>query len=57
MRPALGGIESCSDWRRFNKIAIQGIPRIAVDKEAGAYRESTHTIITVTFPYLMCNPP
>ena len=22
-----------------------------------AYRESTHTILSVTFPYFMCNPP
>ena len=27
---------------RFNKIAIQGTPQMAVDKEARAYRESTH---------------
>ena len=32
---------------------------MAVDKEATvlAYRESTHTILSVTFPYSMCNLP
>ena len=44
------------DLTRFNKIAIQGIPQMAVDKEVRAYRESTHTIITVTFPYFMRTP-
>ena len=42
---------------RFTKIAIQGTPQMAVDKEARAYRESTHTITSVTFPDCMCNPP
>ena len=42
---------------RFNKIAINGTPQMAVDKEAIiAYRESTHTILSVTCPYTMCNP-
>ena len=36
---------------RFNKLAMQGSPQMAVDKEA--YRESTHTIISVTCPYSM----
>ena len=48
---------------RFNKIAIQGTPQMAVDKEAIiCYRESTRTILSVTFlsvtfPYFMCTPP
>ena len=44
---------------RFNKIAIQGTPQMAVDREAikFAFRESTRTIPSVTFPYFMCNPP
>ena len=42
---------------RLIKIAIQGTPQMAVDKEARAYRESTHNIITVIFPYFMCTPP
>ena len=44
---------------RFNKVAIKGAPQMAVDKEATvvAYRESTHTILSVTFPYYMCNLP
>ena len=33
------------DLTRFNKIAIQGTPQMAVDKEARAYRESTHMVI------------
>ena len=36
---------------RFNKIAIQGAPQMAVDKEA------THTILNVTCHYSMCNLP
>ena len=37
---------------RFNKIAIQGTPQMAVDKEATAYRESTHIVIlSVPYPY------
>ena len=32
---------------RFNKIAIQGTPQMAVDQEVRAYRETAHTIITV----------
>ena len=42
---------------RFNKIAIQGTHQMAVDKEARAYRESTHTILRVTCPYSKCNEP
>ena len=30
---------------------------IQIDVKHPAYRESTHTIISVTFPYFMCNPP
>ena len=44
----------CEDLTRFrfNKIAIQGTPRMAVDKEARAYRESTHIVIlSVPCPY------
>ena len=32
---------------RFNKIAIQGTPEMAVDQEVRAYRETAHSIITV----------
>ena len=44
----------------FNKIkiSIQGTPQMAVDKEARAYRESTHiVIISVPCPYTKCNLP
>ena len=42
----------------FNKIAIQGTPQMAVDKEARAYRESTHiAILSVPCPYTKCNVP
>ena len=42
--------------RRFNKIAIQGTPQMAVDKEARAYRESTHIVIlSVPCHYTKCN--
>ena len=41
---------------RFNKIAIQGTPQMAVDKEARAYRESTHIVIlSVPCPYNKCD--
>ena len=33
-----------------NKIAIQGIPQMAVDMEARVYRESTHIVITRRVP-------
>ena len=37
-----------SSLTRFDKITIQGTPHMTVDKEAKfAYRESTHTIISV----------
>ena len=29
----------------FKKISIQGTPQMAVDKEARAYRESTHIVL------------
>ena len=35
---------------RFYKIAIQGTPQMAVDKEAIAYRESTHIVTTRRVP-------
>ena len=44
---------------RFNKIAIQGTPhngsRQGSTRKLLPYRESTHTILSVTFPYFMCN--
>ena len=41
-----------------NKIAIQGTPQMAVEKEARAYRESTHIVIlSVTCPYTKCKLP
>ena len=42
---------------RFNKIAIQGTPQMTVDKEARAYRESTHLVILSVSPYTKCNLP
>ena len=43
---------------RFNQISIQGTPQMAVDKEARAYRESTHIVIlSVPCPYTKCNLP
>ena len=42
----------CSFVTRFNKIAIQETAQMAVDKEARAYRESTHIVIlSVTCSY------
>ena len=35
----------------FNKIAIKGTPQMAVDKDARAYRESTHIVILSVGPY------
>ena len=35
------------DLTRFNKVAIQGTPQMAVDKEARAYRESAHIFTTI----------
>ena len=50
--------ERISHLTRFNKIAIQGTPRMAVDKEARAYRESTHIVIlSVPCPYTKYNLP
>ena len=43
---------------RFNKIAIQGTPEMAVDKEARAYRESTHIVIlSIPCLYTKCYLP
>ena len=43
---------------RFNKIAIQVAPQMAVDKEAiSLSRLYTNTILRVTCPYSMCNLP
>ena len=42
----------------FNKIAIQGAPQMALDKEAISLSiESTHTILNVTCHFFMCNLP
>ena len=38
-------------------IATQGTPHMAADKEAIPYRESTHTILSVTCHYSNCNLP
>ena len=47
-----------TDLTRLKKIVIQGTPEMAVDKEARAYRESTHiVIISVPCPYTKCNLP
>ena len=45
------------DLTRFNKIATQGAPQMAVDKEVTAYRESTLTILSLTCAYSMYSPP
>ena len=42
------GIKRYVVLSRFNKIAIQGTPRMAVDYEARAYRESTHIVIILS---------
>ena len=43
---------------RFNNIAIQGAPQMAVDEEARAYRGSTHIVIlSVPCPYTQCILP
>ena len=42
---------------RFNKIAIQGIPQMALDKEAICLSRVYSYYLTVTFPYFMYNPP
>ena len=43
---------------RFNKIAFQGTPQMAIDKDARAYRESIHIVIlSVSCPYTKCNLP
>ena len=41
-------------------VRIQGTPQMAVDKEARAYRESTHILvvmISVPCPYTKCKLP
>ena len=45
--------ESRVECRRVNKIAIQGTPQMAVDKEAISI--STHTFLSVSCPYFMCS--
>ena len=46
------GLHVFLDLTRFNKIVIQETPQMAVDKEARAYRESTHIVIlSVPCPY------
>ena len=48
--------KSYVDLTRFNKIAIQGTPHMAVDEEARPYRESTHIVIlSVPCPYTKYN--
>ena len=46
--PAMASLARFPVHSRFNKIAIHGTPQMAVDKEARAYRESIHTILSVT---------
>ena len=56
--PSLKYRRKREDLTRFNKIAIQGTSQMAVDKEARAYRESTHIVIlSVPCPYTKCNLP
>ena len=42
---------------RFNKIAIQGTPQMAVDKEAISLSRVYSHDSKYTCPYSMCNPP
>ena len=42
---------------RFNKIAIQGTPQMAVDKEAISLSRVYLYDSKYTCPYSMCNPP
>ena len=43
---------------RFNKIAVQGTPQMAINKDARAYREYIHiVIVSVSYPYTKCNLP
>ena len=57
-------LDDCSDavlqhkiLARFNKIATQGAPQMAVDKEANSLSRSTLTILSLTCAYSMCSPP
>ena len=45
------------DLTRFNKIAIQGTPQMAVDKEAISLSRVYSYDSKYTCPYSMCNPP
>ena len=42
---------------RFNKIAIQGTPQMAVDKEAICLSRVYSYYPKCNFPLFMCNPP
>ena len=42
---------------RFNKIAIQGTPEMAVDKEAISFSKVYSYDSKCTCRYSMCNPP
>ena len=46
-----------SDLTRFNKIAIQGTPQMAVDKEAISLSRVYSYDFRCTCRYSMCNPP
>ena len=46
-----------SDLTRFNKIAIQGTPQMAVDKEAISLSRVYSYDFKCTCRYSMCNPP
>ena len=45
------------DLTRFNKIAIQGTPQMAVDKEVIRLSRVYSYDSKYTCPYSMCNPP
>ena len=47
----------CIILTRFNKIAIQGTPQMAVDKEAISLSRVCSYDSKCTCPYSMCNPP
>ena len=42
---------------RFNKIATQGAPQMAVDKEANSLSRVSLTILSLTCAYSMYSPP
>ena len=56
-----GGSQSINlgQWflTRFNKIAIQGTPQMAVDKEAISLSRVYSYDSKCTCPYSMCSPP